>query len=62
MLNWFQIYSFGVDSDWSFEEAMAEMGCIVRAFDPTTAEASKPAQDLISFRKIGLGAKNGIGL
>lgn len=54
-----QIYSFGVDSDWSFEESMAEMGCKVRSFDPTTDEASKPAHNLISFRKIGLGAKNG---
>jgi hypothetical protein len=38
---------------------MAEMGCKVRAFDPTTSETSKPDKDLISFRKIGLGAKNG---
>jgi len=32
------IYSFGLSNDWSFEEAMAALGCKVRAFDPTISE------------------------
>jgi hypothetical protein len=29
------VYSFGLSDDWDFEEFMAELGCTVRAFDPT---------------------------
>ena len=29
------VYSFGVAKDWSFEDAMAMLGCRVRAFDPS---------------------------
>jgi hypothetical protein len=55
----FQIYSFGVAGDWSFEEAMAAVGCQIKAFDPTTEEASKPENENITFSKIGLSAKSG---
>lgn len=29
------VYSFGIANDWTFEKSMAELGCKVRAFDPT---------------------------
>ena len=41
------IYSFGIAGDWSFEEAMAELGCTIRAFDPTIDGKSKPATNLV---------------
>ena len=44
------IYSFGIAGDWSFEESMAELGCTIRAFDPTTDESTKPQSDLVILR------------
>ena len=41
------IYSFGIAGDWTFEEAMADIGCIIRAFDPTIDGDSKPASNLV---------------
>ena len=32
------VYSFGLANDWTFEEALAEMGCRVWAYDPTTTD------------------------
>lgn len=29
------LYSFGLSDDWSFEEILARLGCMVRSFDPT---------------------------
>ncbi len=42
------IYSFGVAGDWTFEEAMAGLGCTVRAFDPTIDGKQKPQNDLVN--------------
>ena len=54
------IYSFGVAGDWSFEESMAQMGCTVRAFDPTISGDEKPSSSLVTFhfdlKLLGLGA------
>ena len=30
------VYSFGLADDWDFEIFMAQMGCTVRAFDPSS--------------------------
>ncbi len=35
------VYSFGVSDDWSFEDTMGNLGCRVRAFDPTIDSPEK---------------------
>ena len=51
------IYSFGLADDWDFEEAMAKLGCTVRAFDPNVEESV--VHPNIHFKKIGLSHENG---
>ena len=29
------VYSFGISNDWTFDEAMEQMGCRIYAFDPS---------------------------
>ncbi len=41
------IYSFGIANDWTFEAAMADLGCTVHAFDPTVDGENKPETDLV---------------
>ena len=43
------IYSFGISNDWSFEEAMADLGCIIRTFDPTIDGKTKPKTEQVLF-------------
>lgn len=47
MKNTCLIYSFGIANDWTFEEAMSQLGCTVRAFDPTVDGSGKPKTDLV---------------
>ena len=47
------IYSFGIENDWSFEDTMGELGCKVRAFDPTI-DAPAQRSENVSFHKIGI--------
>ena len=41
------IYSFGIADDWTFEEAMAELGCTIRTFDPTISGSTKPDNEQV---------------
>ena len=41
------IYSFGLADDWTFEECMSNLGCTVRAFDPTIQGPPKSLCGLI---------------
>ena len=54
------VYSFGLSVDWSFEQAMADLGCTVKAFDPTVEK--KPdyiTNENIHVYPVGLGARRG---
>ncbi len=52
------VYSFGVGDNYSFELAMAEMGCKVRAFDVMEVIGEEfHSHPNISFKKVGLYGK-----
>ena len=53
------VYSFGISSEYTFEEMMASFGCKVYAYDPTI-DAPTFEYPNIEFKKIGLsGAPSG---
>ena len=50
------IYSFGVSTEWSFENAMNDFGCQVLMFDPTV-NYPKQLGNKLSFEKLGVAAR-----
>ena len=53
------IYSFGLASDWTFEHILADMGCTVRALDPTVIQEPENIHDNIHFKQIGISHESG---
>lgn len=53
------IYSFGLASDWTFEHILANMGCTVRALDPTVIQEPENIHDNIHFKQIGISHESG---
>ncbi|KAK2706341.1 hypothetical protein QYM36_016392 [Artemia franciscana] len=47
------VYSFGVNDNWSFEDAMLKYGCEVHGFDPTIGEPKQTGERQFIFHKIG---------
>ncbi|XP_042234228.1 methyltransferase-like protein 24 [Homarus americanus] len=49
------VYSFGINNEWSFDDAMAQFGCQVYAFDPTMGVEDHRRSDKIYFYNLGVG-------
>ena len=52
------VYSFGVNNDWSFDEAMEAYGCEVFSFDPSINLTDHDHSKRVHFYNLGLGHKN----
>ncbi|XP_065583351.1 uncharacterized protein LOC136042325 isoform X3 [Artemia franciscana] len=48
------IYSFGINSDWSYDADLAEYGCEVHSFDPSIEEPPQIGRNKFYFHKIGV--------
>ena len=48
------VYSFGIDNEWSFDEAMEQYGCSVFAFDPSMNKRDHEHSAKIRFFNMGL--------
>ncbi|XP_057367840.1 uncharacterized protein LOC130688851 [Daphnia carinata] len=53
------VYSFGINNEWSFDEAMEQYGCNVFAFDPSMNVSDHDRSEWIRFYRLGLGSKDG---
>ncbi|KAK8732640.1 hypothetical protein OTU49_006861 [Cherax quadricarinatus] len=49
------VYSFGINFEWSFDDAMASYGCEVYSFDPTMDMKEHKRSPNITFLKLGIG-------
>jgi len=49
------IYSFGISTQWEFEDVMDQLKCKVHAYDPTVTFPPQRGNN-ISFHKVGLAA------
>ncbi|PVD20496.1 hypothetical protein C0Q70_18652 [Pomacea canaliculata] len=53
------VYSFGIDYDFSFDDAMAAIGCTVYSFDPSMLDtADHKRGDRVFFQRIGISDKD----
>ncbi|XP_065583350.1 uncharacterized protein LOC136042325 isoform X2 [Artemia franciscana] len=52
------IYSFGINSDWSYDADLAEYGCEVHSFDPSIEEPPQIGRNKFYFHKIGLDGRD----
>ena len=52
------VYSFGISNDWTFDEAMEQMGCRIYAFDPSMNANSHNHSNKIHFFNLGLGDRD----
>ncbi|XP_018018344.1 uncharacterized protein LOC108674871 [Hyalella azteca] len=53
------VLSFGINNEWSFDDAMEEYGCKVYAFDPSMRRRAHLRRHKIHFQPWGLGGATG---
>lgn len=54
------VYSFGIQNDWSFDAAIAQLGCEVWSYDPSSLHL-KDHSDLdknVHFQRVGVGLED----
>ncbi len=54
------VYSFGINNQWSFDEAMVQYGCHVFAFDPSMGVGDHDRSPYIHFYKLGLAGSDSL--
>lgn len=52
------VYSFGINNQWTFDEAMAQFGCQVHSFDPSMGVGDYNRSQHIQFYNLGLSGKS----
>ena len=52
------VYSFGINGEWSFDEAVSEYGCRVFSFDPSMNETDHDHSQFIHFYNLGLSDRD----
>ena len=54
------VFSFGIETDWTFEDMMDKLGCTIHAFDPSVDYPATRGKH-ITFERLGVSAKADIG-
>lgn len=52
------IYSFGIANDFTFDDAMAALGCEVHSFDPSMNMSDHKRGNNLQFHNLGIGSSN----
>ncbi|XP_032796615.2 methyltransferase-like protein 24 [Daphnia magna] len=52
------VYSFGINNEWSFDEAMESYGCKVFAFDPSMKIGNHKHSRSVTFYNFGISGKD----
>lgn len=52
------VYSFGINNQWSFDDAMESYGCQIYAFDPSMSQEDHDHTPNIHFFKLGIGSED----